>query len=311
MITCKLKWSEVTQSCPTLCAQRPPPASALPASREQTRRARAPTAGVVMAAAPSLTAALRGARAEQAGWPRASRRALGAGSHLNPRRAAHSHQEPSGPGCHLPGSSLPRHRGCPGTLRPFRRLPYVLAGGKGGRGSSGPQQIGNWLAPSLPGCRMPRQKLPNPALKSSTRFPAPECRLNARGARRPQLCRPHSTWPSYRPIPDRAFLGSGEMVERFLLWWPALEILLALDLLSISPNGKSECLPTASRAKSSPSYSTLLPKDLIVSMQELGKTHRDPKKYWPTFTKSVCCFMITTWSGTIMHLERNWWLGPS
>ena len=50
-------------------AQRPPPASAPPASREQPRRARAPTAGVVMAAAPSLTAALRGAGAEQAGGP--------------------------------------------------------------------------------------------------------------------------------------------------------------------------------------------------------------------------------------------------
>lgn len=60
-------------------AQRPPPASAPPASREQPRRARAPTAGVVMAAAPSLTAALRGAGAERAGGPRASRRAAGAG----------------------------------------------------------------------------------------------------------------------------------------------------------------------------------------------------------------------------------------
>lgn len=64
-------------------AQRPPPASAPPASREQPRRARAPTAGVVMAAAPSLTAALRGPGAERtggrAGRLRASRRAAGAG----------------------------------------------------------------------------------------------------------------------------------------------------------------------------------------------------------------------------------------
>lgn len=44
-------------------AQRPPPASAPPSSREQPRRARAPTAGVVMAAAPSLTATFSGAGA--------------------------------------------------------------------------------------------------------------------------------------------------------------------------------------------------------------------------------------------------------
>lgn len=137
-------------------AQRPPPASAPPASREQPRRARAPTAGVVMAAAPSLTAALRGAGAERAGGPRASRRARGAGSHLNPRRAAHSRQEQRGPACHLPGSSLPRHRGCPGTLRPFRRLPYVLAGGKGGRGSSG--TAANWKLTRTFPPRMPDAK---------------------------------------------------------------------------------------------------------------------------------------------------------
>lgn len=52
-------------------AQRPPPASAPPSSREQPRRARAPTAGVVMAAALSLTATFSGAGAARAGGLRA------------------------------------------------------------------------------------------------------------------------------------------------------------------------------------------------------------------------------------------------
>lgn len=146
-------------------AQQQPGVSAQPSSREQPRRTRAATEGVVMAAAPSPAATFSSARTAPAGGREAQAgvRRGHAGVHRNPRGAAPTRagsraaaqlsrtSEAARECCALPVSSQPA-AGWGG-------------GGAGGRGSAGESSKLRTDARTFPP-RMPKQKLPNSAWKS-------------------------------------------------------------------------------------------------------------------------------------------------
>lgn len=189
-------------------AQRPPPASAPPASGEQPRRAWAPTAGVVMAAAPAMTAALRGARAERASWRADGRTAhIPAGGGQGARAPTLTPAAPrsTGRGRRLPGSCPPKPR-LPENTAPLLAVSLRAGGREGREGVRGRQQIENCLlAPSLP---VSRQKLPNPALESATASPTPG---SCPAVRVLHSAAPFPFGPATVPSRDRA------RMERFLL----------------------------------------------------------------------------------------------
>lgn len=164
-------------------AQQPPPASAQPSSREQPRRARAPTAGVVMAAAPSLTATFLPCPL-RASWRTERSSLLAVARHRRAPTLTSAAPRPQSPpglraelgyGRHLNRLYSPR------PLQPVREccafsVAPLLAGGwkevgswercgEGGRGSSKENSKLRTDGRTFPP-RMLKQKLPNPALEN-------------------------------------------------------------------------------------------------------------------------------------------------